>query len=140
MRRLPILFCFFFLAACGSTAAVHPKGHVISHASVTYTHESARLTREYEDEADILELMSILRSFVPAGDCAIPEYPWTDQVKITLFCANGIQHTYEVRDFSYLRRDGGMWQRLSIEDPSQMPRFLMLHLGDKTPKKAEPVS
>ena len=140
MRRLLLFFCIFFLAGCSASPAEPSRGLVISRVTVEYSHDSASLTREYRSEEDIAGLMAILRSYVPAGDCAIPEYPSFDRVEVAVFCANGSAHTYELCDFRYLRRDGGLWQLLAPGEYPDLPTYLMLHLGDKMPKKAEPAN
>lgn len=125
MRKLFLFICAV-LFACSTVEAESTQALVITHVEVTYYKGDAVMVRDYVSESDIQPFMTMLRSYYPYADCAVPEYPAESAVNITVYCS-GSTHTYEIRDFSYLRRDGGGWQRITVLDKLEMPLFLFTH-------------
>ena len=112
MRRLAALIGLMLLFGTGSIPAESVNPAVISQVS--------------PDE--ISGLMVYLRSVKEVGSCAVPDFPASDRITITVTCTDGKKHIYEIWDGCYLRKDRGTWRQILPLCDDGIPLYLMCHL------------
>ena len=128
MRRLAALIGLMLLFGTGSIPAESVNPAVISHVSAVYFHRGAVLLRKYDSSDEISGLMVYLRSVKEVGSCAVPGFPASDRITITVTCTDGKKHIYEIWDGCYLRKDRGTWRQILPLCDDGIPLYLMCHL------------
>ena len=121
-----LLICLFIFLPFGQKPAT-PASRYVLRAQVTLFQGSQQHIRDYTQRQKLSSLLNFLRGMDPKGNVHSAENdPNSHHYQIILFYSDGSQNTYHLQDYRYLRKNSGLWQKVSASHAQLLYPLLQL--------------